>query len=153
MGYVTDVDASLLNIGLQKSKGYDVDILYEQEFAAFDFSVDMSATYIDEQQQELFGQLDDYERHWGYPDWAADMDVRADWRDWTFFYNLSFIDKTWEPMVENRICETKAQLYHAASARYRGATWEVIGTVRNIANKKPPISTFPSCGWSNGCQS
>src|SRR5690606_39665447 len=36
MGFLTDVDASLLNVGLQRSKGLDIDLLFEHEFPAFD---------------------------------------------------------------------------------------------------------------------
>ncbi len=145
LGFLTDVDASLLNVGLQKTEGYDVDILYEHEFAAFDLTVDLTTTYIDEQQRELLDELDDFEGRWGFPQWSADIDIRADWRDWTFFYNVRWIDKTAEAPVDNRFCSTDAETYQAASARYRGADWEIIGTIRNITNNKPPIVS-DGCG-------
>lgn len=144
-GFLTDVDASLLNVGLQGTKGYDVDILYEHEFSTFDLTVDLTATYIDEQTQELLGEQSDYEGKWGFPHWSADVDVRADWRDWTFFYNLAYIGDNEEPPVTNRICRADSVIYHTVSTRYRGASWEIIGTVRNLSDKQPPIVS-DGCG-------
>ena len=68
MGFLTDVDASLLNVGLQSSEGYDIDILYEHEFSSFDLTIDASATYLSEHDRELLGVLDAFERTWGFPD-------------------------------------------------------------------------------------
>lgn len=144
-GFLTDVDASLLNVGLQGTKGYDVDILYEHEFSTFDLTVDLTTTYIDEQSQELLGELDDYEGKWGFPFWTADLDVRVDWRDWTFFYNVAYIGDNAEEPVDNRICRAESVVYHTVSTRYRGASWELIGTVRNVADEKPPIVS-DGCG-------
>ena len=145
MGFLTDVDASLLNVGLQKSKGYDIDLLFQQEFSSFDFSIDFSATYTDEQSRELLGELDDFERRWGFPDWVAQADIRVDWRDWTFFYNIDWIDETGEESVDNRFCSTDDVTYHAVSTRYTGDSWEIIGTIRNIGDKSPPIVS-DGCG-------
>jgi iron complex outermembrane receptor protein len=145
MGFLTDVDASLLNVGLQASRGYDIDVLYEHEFSSFDLTVDFSATYIDEQTQEVLGELNDFEGKWGYPQWVAQIDFRADWRDWTFFYNIDWIDETSETPVDNRICATDAKTYQSLATRYRGSDWEIIGTVRNLANVDPPIVS-DGCG-------
>lgn len=145
MGFLTDVDASLLNVGRLTSEGYDIDILWEQEFSTFDLQVDLTATYIDEQERELLGELDDFEGKWGFPQWSAELDIRADWRDWTFFYSVGWIDETAELPVDNRICRTDSETYQSASARYRGADWEVIGTIRNITDNKPPIVS-DGCG-------
>ncbi|HNP37242.1 MAG TPA: TonB-dependent receptor [Woeseiaceae bacterium] len=145
MGFLTDVNASLLNVGLQKSQGYDIDVVYEHEFASFDFRMDLSATYTDEQSQDVLGVVNDFEGKWGFPYWASDVDFRADYRDWTFFYRIRWIGATEELPVDNHICETDPQTYHTVSARYTGATWEVIGTVGNLTNKKPPIVS-DGCG-------
>ena len=145
MGFLTDVDASLLNVGRQTSEGYDIDFLWEQEFSTFDFQLDLTATYVDEQERELLGELDDFEGKWGFPQWSAELDLRADWRDWTFFYSVSWIDETSETPVDNLFCRTDAETYQSASARYRGSDWEVIGTIRNITNNTPPIVS-DGCG-------
>ena len=139
LGALTDVDASLLNVGLLKSEGYDVDLLYEREFSTVDLTIDASATYTSNYKRELLGVVDQFERRWGFPDWVADVDVRLDWRDWTFFYNYAWINSTSVDPIPNQVCSTESKSYSAASVRYRGAEWEVIGTIRNIFDEDPPI--------------
>ena len=146
MGFLTDVDSSLLNVGLQTSKGLDIDILYEREFSTFDLTLDLTATHISEQDRELLGTLDEFKGRWGFPTWVAQGDVRVDYRDWTFFYTIDWIGSTAEDPVNNRICETDQETYNHASVRYRGQSdWEIIGTVRNILDNKPPIVS-DGCG-------
>ena len=138
LGSITTVDASLQNVGLLTSKGYDIDILYEREFSTVDLTIDASATYIDEQDRELFGVLTSFDGQHGFPDWVAEMDVRLDWRDWTFFYNYEWIGTTAGTGPANENCNTASKSYSAASVRYRGADWEIIGTMRNIFDEDPP---------------
>ena len=146
MQFLTDVDASLLNVGLLRSKGLDIDILYEREFSTFDLTIDLSATHIEKQEREILGEFDDFRGKWGYPEWVAQGDFRADYRDWTFFYTLSWVGSTAEDPVSNRICSTDQETYNTVSVRYRGqADWEVIGTVRNMLDNKPPIVS-DGCG-------
>lgn len=145
MGFLTDVDASLLNVGALRSKGVDIDLLYEREFSTFDFQLDVSATHIEKQDRELFGTFDEFAGRWGFPKWVARADVRVDYRDWTFFYNIDWIGSTAEEPVANLFCKTDQETYNSASVRYRGSDWEVIGTVRNMLDNDPPIVS-DGCG-------
>lgn len=144
-GFLTDVDASLLNVGVQRSTGMDVDLLFEHEFSTFDLTIDIAATRIDKQDQELLGVADQFAGKWGFPEWSAQADIRVDWRDWTFFYNIDWIGDVSEEPVPNLICSTGSVTYNAATVRYRGAEWEVLGTVRNILDADPPIVS-DGCG-------
>ncbi len=145
-GFLTDVDASLLNVGLQRSKGLDIDIVYTKEFSAFDLTIDLSATHIEKQSQVLLGVFDDYKGKWSYPDWVAQGDIRVDYRDWTFFWNVDFVGSQDEDGPSSRICKTGTKTYNGASIRYSSqADWEVIGTVRNIFDKDPPFIS-DGCG-------
>jgi iron complex outermembrane recepter protein len=144
-GFLTDVDASLLNVGLQRSKGVDVDLVYERQFSMLDLTIDLTATHIEKQDEELLGTFDEFAGKWGFPKWAAQADVRVDYRDWTFFYNVDWIGSTAEEPVDNRICATGQRTYNSASVRYRGSDWEVIGTVRNLLDRDPPIVS-DGCG-------
>jgi outer membrane receptor protein involved in Fe transport len=145
MGFLTDVDASLLNVGLQRSKGMDIDLLYEREFSTFDVTIDLSATRIDDQDRELLGEFDQFAGKWGFPDWVAQTDIRVDYRDWTFFYNVDWIGSSAEEPVANRFCSTDHATYNSVSVRYRGSDWEVIGTARNVLDNDPPIVS-DGCG-------
>ncbi len=145
-GFLTDVDSSLLNVGAQRSRGIDYNVLYQKDYASFDLSIDITATQILEQDQELLGVTTDYYDKWAYPEWAVQTDIRVDYRDLTFFYSLNYIGSSAEEPVNNRICATDAITYNNASVRYRGQSdWEIIGTVRNIFDELPPIVS-DGCG-------
>lgn len=145
-GYLTDVDSSLLNVGAQRSRGVDYNIQYQKDYASFDLTIDVSATQLLEQDRELLGELDDWHGKWAFPEWAAQVDFRIDYRDLTMFYNLSYIGSSSEGEVANRYCSTKAVTYNNVSLRYRGQNdWEVIGTLRNLLDKQPPIVS-DGCG-------
>jgi len=146
-GFLTDVDSSLLNVGAQRSRGIDYNVLYQKDYASFDLSIDITATQLLEQDRELFGVTTDYFDKWAYAEWAAQADIRIDYRDFTFFYSLNYFGSSAEDPVDNRYCGTDPITYNNASVRYRGQNdWEIIGTVRNIFDEMPPIV-------SDGCAS
>ncbi len=146
-GFLTDVDASLLNIGVQRSRGVDVDILYERPFSRFDLAVDLSATHLKEQYLELLGQEYELAGRWGLPEWSAQLDFYVDWRDWRFLYRMGYLSHTREERQfdpdttdVDRIRRTPAKDYHTLSARYTSPNdWQVIATVRNLFDSDPPI--------------
>lgn len=146
-GFLTDVNSSLLNIGVQRTEGVDVDISYEQEFSRFDLTVDLTATYIDEQYLELLGEEIYMEGKWGFPHWSSRLDTTVNWRDWRFFYTVSHIgpseeDPVFDPGTKNRdrINATDTEHYHSISARYTSPDkWQIIASVRNLFDRGPPI--------------
>ncbi|WP_445360848.1 TonB-dependent receptor plug domain-containing protein [Microbulbifer sp. EKSA005] len=138
-GFITEVDASFINIGKYNSSGFDVDVLYEHSFNNFEFSVDTTLTYTDEANSELLGEIEDYEGAFGFPHWRGDMDVGVDYKDWEFNWRIDYIGSTEEEPNENLIYQTDSEFYHTLSARYTQGNWEVLTTVRNILDDEPPI--------------
>ena len=145
MGFLSEVDASLVNIGQRASRGFDIDFLYEKEFPTFDLTIDGTVTRLKEHRVELFDEVWDNVGHWGYPEWSGEFDIRVDYRAWTFFWRTSFIGDTAEDPVfdpdttdVDRVHRTKDKFYHTVSARWRNTDWDVIGTVRNVFDKDPP---------------
>ncbi|MBX2847496.1 MAG: TonB-dependent receptor [Acidiferrobacterales bacterium] len=146
-GFLTDIDASLLNVGVERSRGYDIDMTYTKEFESFTFITDFTATKLREQYQELLGEEFELEGRWGFPEWTGDLDLYAEWRDWRFLWNLNYIGDTEEEPVfdpdttnRDRINATDSFVYHTLSARYTSPNdWQVIATVRNITDEEPPI--------------
>ncbi len=146
LGNLTDVDASLLNVGLERSRGVDIDLLFQKEFSSFDMTVDLTATHISSQQQDLLGQFDEFRGKWSFPGWAAQGDLTVDYRDWTFFYSVDWIgnqaeDPVFDPGTTNldRPVATGDVTYQHLAARYTGAEWQIIATIRNITDRDPPI--------------
>ena len=146
LGNLTDIDSSLLNIGLQRSKGLDIDVLYQREFSSFDLIVDLTATYIEKQDQELLGQFDEFRGKWGYPDWSAGGDFIVDYRDWRFQWTVNWIgnqseDPVFDPGTMNldRPVKTGTATYNTLGVRYTADSWQVVGTIRNMFDEDPPI--------------
>ncbi len=145
-GNLTDVDSSLLNIGLQRTSGMDIDILYRKEFSTFDLTIDGTATNIQNQEQELLGEFDEFVNKWAFPDWAFQTSAQVDWRDWTFFWTINWIgnqqeDPVFDPGTTNvdRPVKTGTRTYNSVAARYTASDWQVIATVTNLFDRNPPI--------------
>lgn len=145
--FITEINNSPINIGRLRSRGIDYDILYQKDFASFDLSIDLTATQLLEQDQELFGTVTEFKGHWGYPEWTASADFRIDYKDLTFFYNLFYVGSSEETGANPlRYCDAPAKTYNNFSVRYVSDNqFEITGTVRNLFNVMPPI-TSGGCG-------
>ena len=145
-GFLTDVDASLLNVGRRFTRGFDTDFVYEREFPTFDLTVDGTINILKEQTTELFDDTWNSVNNWGFPKWTGVMDVSIDYRDWRVFWRTDFIGPTvatpvYDPGTTNfdRQYWTDKHWEHTLSARYSASDWELIMTVRNIFDKQPPL--------------
>ena len=144
-GFITGVDASLLNVGLQGAMGSDIDFRYEKEFDRFDLTIDGTVTRLVSQRTQLFEDEWDSVGNWGYPKWVAETDFRIDYRDWTFFWRAEMIGKSHEDPVfdpgtanRDRPTSTKNEWYHSATVRYRNTDWVILATLRNVFDNQPP---------------
>ena len=144
-GFLTGVDASLLNVGLQVARGADFDFRYEKEFDRFDLTVDGTVTRLVSQRTQLFDDEWDSVGNWGYPKWVGEADVRVDYRDWTFFWRARMVGKTHEDRVfdpgtdiTDRPTSTKNEWYHSATVRWRSDDWVILATLRNVFDNQPP---------------
>ena len=145
-GFLTDVDASLLNIGRQFTRGFDTDFVYERAFPTFDLTVDGTVNILKEQTTELFDEEWNSAENWGFPKWTGVMDVIVDYRDWRFLWRSDFIGASTEAPVFDPGTETVDRRHwtdkhwqHTLSARYSASSWELIATVRNVFDKQPPL--------------
>ena len=145
-GFLTSIDASVVNIGRQLNRGFDVDFLYEKEFSTFDLTIDGTITRLKEYRVQVFDTDYDNIGHWGYPEWSGALDLRIDYRDWTFFWRVRMIgdtaeDPVYDPDTTNvdRPFRTKNEWYHTPSVRYRKGDWDIIATVRNLFDNQPPV--------------
>jgi iron complex outermembrane receptor protein len=141
------VDSSFVNVGKQQSRGYDFNFLLEHQFPAGKLTVDATATYLDKQNYEVFGEFTRLEGRWGFPRLSANSQIRYDWRDWRFGWFVEFIGASkeqpnFDPDTTNqdRQNRTPNTLYHTASVRYTQSNWEAIATLRNVFDKSPPYA-------------
>ena len=146
-GYVTLVNASRLNVGREFARGFDVDFVMEQSFPTFDLTIDGTVAILKEQTTELFEDEWNSVRRWGFPKWTGVLDVLLDYRDWRFFWRANFIGHTdseepvYDPGTTNvdRMHWTDNHWEHTFTVRWTNADWTVLGTVRNIFDKQPPL--------------
>lgn len=145
-GFLTDVDASLLNVGLQVARGADIDFRYEKQFSRFDLTIDGTVTRLVSQRTQLFDDEWDSVGNWGYPKWIGEVDFRVDYRDWTFFWRARMVGKSHEDPVfdpgtanRDRPTSTGNEWFHSASVRYQNADWIVLATLRNVFDNQPPL--------------
>lgn len=139
-GFITEVNDSPINIGRLRSRGVDYDILFQKDFASFDLSIDVTATQLLEQDRELFGTVTDFHGKFGYPEWAANADIRVDYKDFTAFWGLNYVGSSAETGANPlRYCDAPSQIYNNVSLRYVSENkFEITGTIRNLLNKQPP---------------
>lgn len=145
-GFITEIDASFVNVGEFNTSGTDIDFAYERSFNSFDLSLDTTVTYTDESNAELLGELENYEKKWGFPEWRGDLDVTVDWKNWQFNWRIDWIgkqseDPVFDPGTTNvdRDSSIPHEFYHTLSARWTQGPWEVLGVIRNLSDEDPPI--------------
>ena len=140
------VDASFVNIGEQTSVGVDTNMVFEKETELGRFTLDTTVTYLIEQNQEVFGQVSRLAGRWGFPRWSAEAQARYNWRDYTVAWSVDYIGESGErPVVDpgttniDRFFRTPNYVSHTLSLRYSADDWQLIGTVRNVFDKDPPL--------------
>lgn len=145
-GFLTDVDASLLNVGRKLTRGFDTDFVYERAFPTFDLTVDGTISILKEQTTVLFDQEYNSVRNWGFPKWLGAMDVIVDYRDWLLFWRTDFIGASaaapvYDPDTTNvdRQHWTDKHWEHTLTASYQASDWQLSMTVRNLFDKQPPL--------------
>ena len=145
-GFLTDVDASLLNVGRRFTRGFDTDFVFERAFPSFDLTIEGTVNILKEQTTELFDETWNSVNRWGFPKWTGVMDVIVDYRDWRVFWRMDVIgasaeNPVFDPGTKNvdRQHWTEDHWEHTLSLRYSGADWKVIGAIRNIFDKQPPL--------------
>jgi iron complex outermembrane recepter protein len=144
-GQLISVNSSFINIGVQETRGFDLNAVYEKQLPAGRLTIDATSTYIDKQFQQLFTTQTSLEGRWGYPRWSTQTQARYDYRDWRFGWTVSHIGKAKEArqfdpgtVNQNRNNRTPNHFLHTVSTRYTAGNWQAILTIRNVFDKDPP---------------
>ena len=144
---IENINNSFFNINEKTVNGYDITVRYAFPFQSFDIVADFRGTKIETWERVLLGDVtEDLNGTGGLPDWNAQFDLRADWNDWTFFYNFDWIgdqeDYTFfglDPSAVNFVLSTDDVFYHGVSARYNADNWSAQIGVTNITDEEPPL--------------
>ncbi len=154
-GLIDLVDATFLNIGALTSKGYDFNLLYEQEFEVFErpleISLDFQAVYQDEQVFQFEDDIDDNAGETESPHWRGAVNFLADYGDFRFNWFTRYIgggEEALPPLEDGATCEnlglqcrpkyfTEQYFVHNASVTWRPETWTATVGVRNVFDRDP----------------
>jgi iron complex outermembrane recepter protein len=157
---IDNVQDTFLNIDSQIQRGIDFDMRYEHEFNFGTLTVDGGATWTLESLASLFapGTVDgvennDYNGTIGEPSFVADARVSLERGDWTYTYFTDFVGHTSNARfadTDNGLSEpyfgvfgdvdytAEATMYHGASIRWTGDTWQFTAGIRNLFDEHPP---------------
>lgn len=157
---VDNIQDTFLNIDSQIQRGIDFDMRYEHEFNFGTLTVDGGATWTLESLSALFapGTVDgvdnnDFNGTIGEPSFVADARLSLERGDWTYTYFTDFIGRTSNARfadTDNGLSEpyfgilgdvnynAEATMYHGASVRWTGDTWQFTAGIRNLFDEHPP---------------
>ena len=141
---VTD---NYMNIATQYVAGVDYNVRYTRDISLGELTVDLRATRYSRQDWKLL-PTDPLERTNGTltaPKWVGDGEVKYKWKDWTFYYDLTYVDSMdsnayvgVDPTVDPYDFAVGSYITHDASVRYESPNkWSVTLGVRNFTDEKP----------------
>ena len=156
-GKIVLVNNSYTNISDQTSDGLDLTARYEREFSFGTLLINAQTTWTFTDEIRVFrtfatntfnGEVYD-------ADFTANIDVRFDWTDWTFFWNIDMAQRasndegafsvdgnlyTWRgtPFIGEFKQYTEFVATHDISARYRADDWSITFGIQNVADEPPP---------------
>lgn len=160
-GFISTVDASFLNIGLETAKGFDLNLLYQQEFIIaerpLDVSFDLRVNKTEERildlsntlapgatPEEIEASIDDNVGEPEFPEWRWNATLIGDYRDFRGVWQARFIaggqdDRadTFDPTAQNVIDFTDDYIIHNISVTYNPGSWALTVGVENVFDEFP----------------
>jgi iron complex outermembrane receptor protein len=162
-GQIISVNNSYVNISDQVTDGLDVTVRYEHEFSFGTLLVNAQGTWTFTDEIRIFPgtAAEDFNGELYDADFVANLDVRFDYQDWTFFWNVDMASRAsndedfggsvfgWRgtPYAAYYKQYTEFVATHDFSTRYRADDWSIIVGVQNVFDEAPPaISTASGFG-------
>ncbi len=165
---ITLVNASYININKQVVRGYDLQMNYENSFAAGKLTLNAAFTYLLDDIEQTFSSsaASGYES----TNWAGNIarpktvgGISASFKrnDWTYSWSMDYVGSSRaifsNPQVtyygyQNawRDIALASRLYHSLSVGYGADKWSVLAGVRNVFDTTPPnISSGPVTRYGN----
>lgn len=157
-GTIATVQNAYVNLNKQYTTGLDLTLRYQKEFSFGRFTTDWAATWTfdDEITFRTGAAPSDFNGEIINPDFTANVDLRFDKGDFTYFWNIDIVGKASNTeefrgdvfgyrssgLTAYYKQQTEFTAIHDASVRYRNNNWTFIGGVQDIFDEQPPaIST------------
>lgn len=157
-GVINTVSNAYVNLNKQYTTGLDMTVRYQKEFSFGRFTADLQTTWTfdDEITFRTGAAPEDFNGEVIDPDFTANLDLRFDKGDFTYFWNVDMIGKASNTedfggdvfgyrssgLSAYYKQYTEFTAVHDASIRYRSNDWTFIAGVQDIFDEQPPaIST------------
>lgn len=157
-GAINTVQNAYVNLNKQNTTGMDLTVRWQKEFSFGRFTADLQSTWTfdDEITFRTGTAPEDFNGEIIDPDFTANLDLRFDKGDWTYFWNVDMIGKASNTeefggdvfgyrssgLTAYFKQYTEFTAVHDASIRYRSNDWTIIAGVQDIFDEQPPaIST------------
>lgn len=153
---ITEVRDSYLNINRQLTRGYDLNLRWDQDFAFGNLEVESQVTYTMEDVVLLFdsaeaGGFDSADQNGVVtrPKLVGNVRTALERGDWTYTWFMNYVDGTENFEVDpigayrgnaDAVYDIAAEsrLYHGLSVRYEADKWSAVVGVNNLLDKNPP---------------
>jgi iron complex outermembrane recepter protein len=169
-GRLDNIQNGYVNIANQTTDGIDLTVRYENEmsFGKLLINGDFTWTFTDEIRTFLTFPTTDFGGTVIDPDFIANVDVRFDWTDWTFLWNIDmasrasnegfgvppqgdlFVFRANSPFIGEYKGYTEWVAVHDVSARYRADDWAITFGVQNLFDDPPPATSATGGGTRTG---
>lgn len=166
-GDLTFLNTSFFNIAVEETRGYDITLRMDREFALGDLSVDILASRLLSYKEVLVegSEPTEFNGLHTYPDWRGEAEIRFDLRDWSFTWTMDYIGDTEEEPTETvtdeeeladrgvtNVRHADSRLYHTFSIRYSDPKerFDFVAGIRNLMDKDPPLVGWPGAAASKG---
>lgn len=153
---ITTVRDSFININRQRTRGYDLNVVWEGDFAFGQIEADAQFTYTTEQIFLLFDTAqasgfsdDDVLGEVSWPVLVGNTRLALVRGDWRYTWFMRYVDETENDFAAptgtfrgtpNAVFDRTAEdrLYHGLSVQYRADDWSAVVGVNNVFDKEPP---------------
>ncbi len=153
---ITEVRDSYININMQRTRGYDLLVRYENELPIGQLEIEGQFTYVFEDYQQLFDarqasgfNTDDFNGDISRPKVVGNVRTAFERNDWTYTWFMDYVHGTsalglspnttylgYPTAVRDVVAERV--VYHGFSVRYDQPDWSILVGVRNIFDEEPP---------------
>jgi iron complex outermembrane receptor protein len=154
---ITDIHATFININSERTRGYDLQMNYSDDFSFGKLKADAEVTYTIEDTQQLFSTSEasgfastDFVGYIGRPKTVGLAHVSLERGDWTYTWQGRYVSSTENKDLdgiftyfgyEGAARDIKAgwRFYHSVSAKYDMGKISILFGVRNLFDKKPDL--------------
>ncbi len=160
--FITTIDASFVNIGLETAQGIDLNTRLGFNVGGWDLTWSNAVTFQTERDEQIFPEdpVEDLIDDFGVPDTRWNSVVSVARNNWEFVWALRYLADTHASRVASidaecdsfddsteiagttptaSVCTADEAWYNDISATYAADTWSVSAGINNVADEEPPI--------------